>query len=184
MKPLKGSLIEQLSIYEYSRGSWNIRVTAFTQVPLNEGSDGRVLEVFVEPPHIQAYFPGDLLHFGITQTVLVDEQFFMDFPKLALLPCCERGDGCLSCIIMARKWKVFNNQFHIIRVFLQHLLEAGPKPRTVGSLVVIENGNGDRSLLRAFKRQARQVKLINGFKLNNLEGILCTARKCEHIGPW
>ena len=183
LKPLKASLIEQLSIHENSGGSWNIRVTAIIQVPINESSDGRVFEVLVEPLHVQTYFPGDPLHFGIAQIVLVGEQFCMDFPKLALLPCGECGYGCLPGIIVARKGKVFNHQFHIIRVFLQHLLEVGLKPRTVGSLIVIENGNGDRSLLRPFKRQARQVKLINGFKPNNLEGILRTARKAEQIGP-
>ena len=67
----------------------------------------------------------------------------MDLPKLALLCCCKCSIGCLSRIIMHLKWKVFDNEFNISRVFLQHLPEDGFKPRTVGSLVVIEDSNGD-----------------------------------------
>jgi hypothetical protein len=51
-----------------------------------------------------------------------------------------------------RKGKVFNDKFHVIRVFLQHLPEEGLKPTAVGSLVVIENGNGDQSVFRTSER--------------------------------
>jgi hypothetical protein len=49
---------------------------------------------------------------------------------------------------------VFYDKFYIVRIFLQHLPEEGLKPHAVGSLVVIENDNADRSVLWALKRQA------------------------------
>ena len=67
---------------------------------------------------------------------------------------------------------MFNNEFHIVRIFLQHLPEDGLKPRAVGSLVIIESNDGDRGVLRAFKWQARHVNLMNDLKQNDLESLL------------
>jgi len=60
-------------------------------------------------------------------------------------------------------------------LFLQHLPEEGFKPRAVGSLIVIEDDNGDDSVWRSFKWQARHVNLVNSFKKNYLEGLFRTA---------
>ena len=133
LEPLKASLIEQLSVDENSRSTGNIRLTAVVDIPINERSDGRVFAVLVELLHVQTYFHGDRLHFGIAQIALVGEQFFMEFPKLALLPGCECSDGCLPCIIVYLiKWIVFNNKLHFIRVLLQHLPEEGSSPAQYG----------------------------------------------------
>jgi len=183
LETLKASLIEQFPIYKDCGGSLNIYLTAVVHIPINQRRNGWVFEILVELLHVQAKFPSDRLHFGIAEILLVSKQFFMDFPELPLFPCRQGGDGCLPCITVHLKGKVFHDKFHIVRVFLQHLPEEGLKPRAVGSLIVIEDDNGDRSVLGAFKRKARHINLINGFKKNDLEGFLRTARNGEHISP-
>jgi len=153
------------------------------QIPINERSDGLVFKVLLELLHVQTDFSGDRFHLGIVSSFLVGKQFSMDFPKLSLLPGCECGDGCLPGIIVTLKRKMLNHKFYFIRVFLQHLLECRLEPRTVGSLVVIENGDGDAGLLRTFIRQTRQVKLMNRLKKYDPEGLLRAACQAEQIGP-
>lgn len=133
--------------------------------------------------HIQAELLSDCLHFGIAEILVVSEQFFVDFPELPLFPCRQGSDGCLPCITVHRKGKVFHDKFHIIRIFLQHLPEEGLKPRAVGSLIVIENDNSNRGVLGTFKRKTCHINLINGFKKNDLEGFLGSTCDGEHIGP-
>ena len=124
----------------------NICLTAVVHVPINQRRNGRVFEILVELLQVQAEPLGDRLHFGIAEILLVGEQFFMDLPELPLFPCRQGGDSCLPCITVHRKGKVFHDKFHIVRVFLQHLPEEGLKPRTVRSLIVIEDGNGNGSV--------------------------------------
>jgi len=124
----------------------NTCCAAVVYIPINQRRNGRVFEILVELVHVQAKIPDDRLHFGIAEISLVGEQFFMDLPELSLFPCCQGGDGCLSCITVHRKGKVLYDKFHIVRVFLQHLLEEGLKPRAVGSLIIIEDDNGNSSV--------------------------------------
>ena len=56
---------------------------------------------------------------------------------------------------------MFNDKFHIVRIFLQHLPEERLKLRAVGSLIVTKDDNGDGSVWGAFKRQPRHVNLMN-----------------------
>ena len=49
---------------------------------------------------------------------------------------------------------MFDNEVYLIRIFIQHLLEERLEPRTIRSLVITEDGNGDRRIGRPFQRQA------------------------------
>jgi len=49
---------------------------------------------------------------------------------------------------------MFDHQFDVIRMFIQHLLEERLEPRTVRSLIVAENHDGDRSIRHAFEGPA------------------------------
>ncbi len=127
---------------------------AVVYIPLNQRGNRWVFEIPLELLHVQTEFPGDHLHFGIAQVLLIGEQLFMGFPELPLFSRGQGGDGRIPCICVHLKGKVFYDKLHIVRVFLQHLPEEGLKPRAVRSLVVIENDNGNRSVLGALKRQA------------------------------
>lgn len=162
----------------------NVSLTAVVHILINQRRNGWVFEILAELLHVQTKFPGDYLHFGIAEILVVSEQFFMNLPELPLFPCRQGSDGCLPRISVHWKGKVFYDKFHIVRVFLQHLPEEGLKPHAVGSLIVIENDNGDRSVLGTFKRKARHVNLINGFKKNHLKGFFCAARNGERISSW
>lgn len=72
----------------------------------------------------------------------------MELPEFALLVCRKGGGGSFFRKLVFGKWKVFVNELHILRVFVQHLLEQRLKPRAVRSLVVTENGEGNRGMFR------------------------------------
>lgn len=46
---------------------------------------------------------------------------------------------------------MFDHQFDVFRMFIQHLSDERIKPRTVRSLIVAENHDGDRGSRRAFE---------------------------------
>ncbi len=59
------------------------------------------------------------------------------------------------------KGNIFNNKFHIFRIFLQHLLEERLKLCAGGSLIVTKDGNGDGSVWGSLKRQSRHINFMN-----------------------
>ena len=177
-------MIEQFSVYEDRGRALDIGLAAVIDIPVDQKPYGRIFQILIKLFHIQAKLSGDPLYFGIVKFPLVGIQFFMHLPELPLSPCSECCSGRFSCKSMHWEWEVFHNKFHIFRIFLQHLLEEGFKPRTVGSLIVSKNGNCNGGVSRSFKRQPRHINLMNDFNKNDLKGFFCTARYGEHIGSW
>jgi len=93
----------------------------------------------------------------------------MILPKLALSVSSEGGHGGLLCKGMHGQWEVLEHKLDVFRVFLEQLPEGRLKPRAVGSLVVAENRDRDRRVLRPLKRQAGQGELIDLLQLDKLD---------------
>jgi hypothetical protein len=75
-----------------------------------------------------------------------------------------------------RKGILFDYKFDVFREFLQHLLEEGIKPRAVGSLVIVINSDGDRSVFGPLKWEATHVDLINAFERYDLKHLFRATR--------
>lgn len=165
----KASLKEQPPVYENCGCSLNVCLSGAANIPVDERRYGRILEIMVKLFHLQAELLGDCLYLGIAEIVLVREQLVVHFPELSLFP---GGEGCygrLPGIIVHRKGILFDYKFDVFREFLQHLLEEGIKPRAVGSLVIVINSDGDRSVFGPLKWEATHVDLINAFERYDLK---------------
>jgi len=79
------------------------------------------------------------------------------------------------------KRKILEDKFHFIFILIQHLLEERLKPRAVRSLVVAEDGDGNRGVLGALIWQPPRGKLIHDFEADNLHLIIGTTRSNEGI---
>lgn len=148
---------------------------AVIRILVNEGGERRVFEVFVELFRVQAKFACDGLHSGVAQVLLAREQLLMHFPELTLF---SRGQGChgrLLCITVHREGKLFDDEFHILRKGLRHLPEQGLEARAVRSLVIVEDNNGNRRLLRPPERRAGHIDSVAPLEENNLEQFFGTA---------
>jgi len=174
---------KNLSIYENCGRPPHVGLTGVIHLPFNQRPDSRVFQIPVELFQVQPKLLNDCLHFGIAEFFLVGVQFFMDLPELSLFSSSQRRNGRLSGKTVHRQRKVFHNQFHFVRIFLQHLLEQGLKPRAVGSLVIRKNGDRNCGVQRSFEWESRQINFKNGFEEEDLEGFLLPAGEGEHIGP-
>ncbi len=90
-------------------------------------------------------------------------------PELPLFASSEGCRGCLPSIAVHGERILFDYQFNFFREFLQHLLKEGLKPRTVRSLVIIKNGNGDGSVLGPLRREPTHIDLVDAFEQYDLD---------------
>ncbi len=115
--------------------------------------DRWVLGFFIQSLQIKANLIGYLLHFCFIDTLVVFKNFRMALPKFALPVGCQRNCSRPACKLVVGQWKVFDNGVYFIRIFIQHLLEERLKPRTIRSLIIAKDGNGDRRIGRPLQRQ-------------------------------
>ena len=103
------------------------------------------------------------------------------FPELPLFVRSEGCEGRLPGVRVHRKGILLDYQLNFFGELLQHLLEEGLKPRTVRSLVIIINGNGDGSVSRPFKWKPTHIDLVDALEQYDLETFFCAARNRERI---
>jgi hypothetical protein len=167
----KASLPEKLPVDEDCGGSPNIGLPGVFHIFIYHGRNGRVLQIAIELFHIQSQFPGDLLDLGITEVSLVGVQLGVELPKFPLFRGREGGDGGLVGEIVAWEGELLNHQPYFFWILLQHLLEERLKPRAVGSLIIREDNDDHRGILRPFKRPAGHVNGIGKIQEKNLKRV-------------
>ena len=96
--------------------------------------------------------------------------------------CCQSSNsGLMSERMDGSKGEILKDQLDLFGIFLQHLLEQRLEPRTVRSLIVAENSDGNRRFLGTLKWKPGGIKLIHFFELNYLYRIACTVGNHEGI---
>lgn len=101
----------------------DIGLSGIFHILIDHCRNGRVLQIPVELSHIQSQIPGDLLNLGIVEVFLVGVKFFLELPKFPLFRGRKGGNSSLAGIMVAWKGELLHHQLHILRIFLQHLLE-------------------------------------------------------------
>lgn len=96
----------------------------------------------------------------------------VELPEFALFLCRNSRGCCLPCEFVAIEWKVFEDKFYVLGVFLQHLLEERLKPPTEWSLVITEDNNGNRGVLRTLKGGTGNIDLAAYVELDYLKQFL------------
>ena len=104
--------------------------------------------------HVQAYLPGNCLNLLFIKILVVFKRLVVKIPEFSLHVGGQGSLGGFQCKFVVFQGKVFDHQFDLVWIFLQQLLKYRIQPGTVRSLVVIENGNGDRGVFRALEGEA------------------------------
>ena len=109
----------------------------------------------------------------IVERAKIFKQLSAKFPEFPLGVC---GHGCLGCLArepVAGKGKIYCNQLDLVRILIQHLLDKALYARTIGSLVIIKNGDGHRGIRRPFERMAGDVNGENSLHFDRRSMVLC-----------
>ena len=153
LKTRKTAILQAFAVYKNRRGPAHTGLFSVIYIPSDQILDRRVLGICIQSLHIKADRFGYLLHFCFIDTLEVFKNFRMALPKFALPVGCQRNGRRPSRKLVVGQWKMFDNKVYFIRVFIQHLLEERLKPRTIRSLVITEDRNGDRRIRRPLQRQ-------------------------------
>lgn len=102
----------------------------------------------------------------------------MKFPELALFA--RRMDGNCRRFgkLMIFQRKILKNEFYVLGVFLEHLLEYRHQPSTVQSLEIVKRGNHYRCINWSFKRRAFNTDVMDKIKGDDLNrGVFAAGKK-------
>jgi len=181
LKPREAALVEQPPVHEDRGGSAHVCLGGTLHIPVDERRYGGVLEVLAKLFHVEPELLGDLLYLCVVESLLVCEELMVHFPELPLFVGGEGSHGCLPRVAVHGEGILLDHQFDFLREFLQHLLEEGLKPRTVGSLVIVKDGNGDGSVRGSLERQPAHIDLIDALEQYDLETLIRAARNGQCI---
>jgi hypothetical protein len=112
--------------------------------------------------------------------LVIFKKLLVVIPEPSLPVGCQGRFGCVHRELVIAQGEIFVNQFYVLGVFLQHLLECRLEPDTIGSLVIPENGHGHRSIFRPLERKSGHIKLMDQFQFDELEALSRTA--AQHQG--
>jgi hypothetical protein len=121
----------------------------------------QIVQILLESLHIQADLTGDLKQLLVIYALEICEKKVVVFPELTLSLGSEGCDRGLFGEFVVCKREAQKDQFHLIGVFLEHLLEYGRKPRTGRSLETTEDSYLHRCVIRAFGRRNRKVRILS-----------------------
>jgi hypothetical protein len=112
----------------------------------------QIVQVPLEFLHIQTDFAGDIQKLLVVYPLDILEKPIVVFPEFTLFLGSEGSDCGFFGESVIGKGEAQKNQFHLIGVFLEHLLEHGREPRTGRSLKTAENSYLHRCIIRASGR--------------------------------
>jgi hypothetical protein len=85
---------------------------------------------------------------------------------------------------MVPKREVLKNNFYIIWISLEHLLEYRHKPGTIWSFKVIENGDNYSRIFWSFKRGTGNIDVLDKIKRNDLYRLVFAAVEDKKLSSW
>ena len=112
----------------------------------------QIIHVLLEFLHIQTDLAGDIQKLLVVYALDILEKLVVVFPEFALLLGSKGCDCSFFGEFVVREGEAQKDEFHLLGVFLEHLLEYGREPRTGRSLKTTENGYLHRCIIRAFGR--------------------------------
>ena len=151
---LEVAFLYQLAVDKHRGGSADTCLLAFPHISQNEPLDGGVSHVPGKSCHIETQHAGNVLNLCMVQTVVVLKQSIVKLPEFSL-PVRRKGSRSgRSRKFVIGKRKIPKNKLDFLGILVQHLLEQRLEPRTVESLIVAEDGNGNRGSFTTLKGQS------------------------------
>ena len=96
---------------------------------------------------------GNFLYLLVAELSDILKKLGLVLPELTLPIRSKRSCSRLPSVFVVPERKMLKDEFHFVGVFLKHLLKQRQKPRTVRSLVVVENSDLHRCVNWPFKRR-------------------------------
>ena len=116
-------MFEASSVDEYGRGSLDTRLAPVLKVMVDFGRYLGTIHLSNESVLIQVELASNFQEFLIAQFSQIIEELILKLPKLAL-PVGGKGRRCgLSGFLMHLEGKVLDDEFHFVRIALEHLLK-------------------------------------------------------------
>ncbi len=186
LEPGGASVSQQPAVDEDRWGAAHPRPVALSQIPVDQRPDPGVFPVLFELFHVQLELLGNLFDLLFVQAVVVFEEQIVELPELALFFRRQGGGGGRHGKLVVSQREVLEHQFHLVGVFLEHLLEYRHQPGAVRSLEIVEGGDRHRCLGLALEGGAGNIDLLDeiqgddlnrfGFAAGEEENVLSGAR--------
>jgi len=166
LEPGWASVPQKPAVDKYRWGASNPRLVSFSYIPVDHRPDLGVFPVLVELIHVQLELLGNFFYLLFVQVVVVFEEQIVELPEFALSFRRERGDGSRHGKLVVSNREVLEHQFHLVRVFLEHLLEYRHEPRAVWSLEIVEDGDRYRGVGITLEWGPGNVDLLDEIQKN------------------
>ena len=93
--------------------------------------------------------------------LVIFEKVVVVIPKPSLPVGCQGRLCRVHRELVIAQGEILLNQFYVLGVFLQHLLECRLEPDTVRSLVIPENGHGHQRVFRPLERKSGHIEFMH-----------------------
>jgi hypothetical protein len=161
LEPAWASVPQKPAVDKYRWGASNPRSVSLCHVAVDHRLDLRVFPVLVELIHVQLELLGNFFDLLFVQAVVILEEQIVELPEFALSFRCERGNGSRHRKLVVSNREVLEHQFHLVGVFLEHLLEYRHEPGAVRSLEIVEGGDRHRGVGIALEWGLGNVDLLD-----------------------
>jgi hypothetical protein len=167
-------------------GSPHPRTVALGQIPVDQPSDPGVFPVPFELFDVQFELLSNLFDLFFVQSVVIFEEQIVELPELALFFRRQGSGGSLHGKLVVSQGEILEHQFHLVGVFLEHLLEYRREPGAIRSLEIVEGGDCYRGVSLALEGGVENIDLLDeiqgddlnrfGFAAGEEENVLSRAR--------
>lgn len=122
----------------------------------------------IESALVQIEEGADLFHLGLIELAVVGEKSVMKVPEPTLGMCRQGGSGSLLGKFMAAQGEVLENEFDLLGVFLEQLLEYRREPGAVGSLKIGKNHHRHRRVGKSLGGRSVNGDLLDEIQVEHL----------------
>jgi hypothetical protein len=123
LKAFQRSILQTSPVDKYGRDPANIQVNSLLIIVANLFFYGRVAKLGLKLRLIELEGAGDLLNFFLVQLAVILEQLVVKLPKFSLGRSRQGSLGGLESEAMIAQREILVNQFDLLGIFLEHLLE-------------------------------------------------------------
>lgn len=141
------------------------------------------LHIAAELLSVQIQTGADFIDGLVVQPVVAFEKLIVKFPELPLFSGGNRRLGRFKSKTMVSQGKILENDFYLLGILLDHLIEDRNEPGTVRSLEIAEYGDRDRCVGRSLGRGGPGVEILDDIDTDQLHRLAGLAEQKNKILP-
>ena len=134
------------AVYENRRCSSNSQFETLVVILSYPGRLDGALPILIKLLLIQFELRDNFLYLLVIEAIVIFKKFVVKFPEFVLAAGGQSRHGCLNGKFMTSNREILENDFYIIGIFFEQLLELRHKLRAVPSLKVTEHRNNNRGI--------------------------------------